>query len=491
LTLFLLSSLILNSCGGSADTTDTTASSEPIETTTAADPAKVCDLPAKDWGGEEFHVLGYENTQHAQFSNFEIWVESENGEVVNDAIYRRNTAVEDRYNVKIVQTLIPGTDVVSSTLTDMRSLALSGDDLYDLAFCGVSTIGSAAREALFYDLNTMEYLDFSKEWWNPEVNNRLEVQGRLFFTNSDFSLRDKNRAYILAFNKSLMEEYKLPDCFEAVHNGTWTLDMMRENCMAVANDVNGDGQVDYYDMFGLVLDSTNSYSALAISAGVETLANKDGSYELVINDEHTVNVIDKVLSILSEDRVSSACNDWEGETLPFDSIWSFSGKVFNEGRALYTITFPHGLAGLSANCTDDYGIIPFPKYDEAQKDYTSLVNNYAMLMGIPASTSTPEFSAFMLEALSAESYTTSLPAYIEVSCKTKYTYDEDSAAMLDLIFDNLYYDTAIIYNISGVNTILNDVLKTKKNGFASKYASVEKRALTGLEKLVEDILAVE
>ena len=165
--------------------------------------------------------------------------------------------------------------------------------------------------------------------------------------------------------------------------------------------------------------------------------------------------------------------------------------VFYEGRALFSVTFPHSLSGLSANSVDDYGILPFPKYDESQENYTSLVNSYAMLMGIPATTTTPEFSAFMLEALSAEAHTTSLPAYLEISCKTKYTYDEDSANMLDLIFSNLYYDTALIYNISGVNTIINDVLKSKTNNFASMYAAIEGSALANLEKLVEDITAVE
>ncbi|MBQ2707524.1 MAG: hypothetical protein IJF67_04610, partial [Clostridia bacterium] len=145
---------------------------------------------------------------------------------------------------------------------------------------------------------------------------------------------------------------------------------------------------------------------------------------------------------------------------------------------------------LSANCVDDYGILPFPKYDEAQENYINLADRFAMLVGIPSTTPTPEFSAFMLEALSAEARTTSLPAYIDVSCKTKYTYDENSAEMLDLIFGNLYYETALIYGISGLKTIVYDAMKAKANNFASSYASIESSAKADLDKLVEDILAV-
>ena len=493
LTLLLLCAIILNSCGGSTATTDTTAAdTTAAETTVPIDPATVSDLPDMDWGGEEFHIMGFENTTNTQFSTFEVWVESENGEVVNDAIYRRNVAVEERYNVKIRETKVSTANNNNASINEMRQLALAGDDIYDLSYVGSEIIGTAAREGLFYDLNEQDYLDFTKAWWNPEVNERLEVAGRLFFTNSDFTLRDKNRAYVLAFNKHLVEEYKLDNYFDAVRDGKWTLDMMKKGCVAVANDLNGNGEVNYDDTFGIVMDSFNGGWALATGCGVRTLANKDNSYEIVINNEHTVDVIDKVLSITAVDHLGSACDEWNGKDIPetWSSYWSFSSQTFYQGRALFATVFPHSLVHLSANCVDDYGILPFPKYDEAQENYINLADRYAMLVGIPSTTPTPEFSAFMLEALSAEARTTSLPAYIEVSCKTKYTYDENSAEMLDIIFGNLYYETALIYSISGLKTIVYDAMKAKANNFASSYASIESSAKADLDKLVEDILAV-
>ena len=114
-----------------------------------------------------------------------------------------------------------------------------------------------------------------------------------------------------------------------------------------------------------------------------------------------------------------------------------------------------------------------------------------MLFGIPSTTPTPDFSGFMLEALSYQASTTSLPAYVEISCKTKYTYDNDSAEMLNLIFDNIVYEPAEIFGISGVQTILFDVISTGKNTFASQYAKVEEMALTDLEQMMDDIEAVE
>ena len=107
LTLLLAASMAasLVSCGGDTVTsTDTTAASDvSADTTEAVDPSKVCDLPDMDWKGEEFHVLGYAHPVNTQFSTFEVWVESENGEVLNDAIFKRNMAVSDAMGVEIKQ----------------------------------------------------------------------------------------------------------------------------------------------------------------------------------------------------------------------------------------------------------------------------------------------------------------------------------------------------------------------------------------------------
>ncbi len=493
-SLLLLAAMLtsLTACGGE-ETAETTAPDQTDSITTeAVDPTGVCELPDTDWEGREFRVLGYENTANPQFSNFEIWTKEEDGDVVNDAVFRRNTAVEDRYNVKIAQYMDSSdADQARSTIGHMRAMAMAGEELYDLAFCSIRSIGTAAREGLFYDLNDVEYIDFSKNWWNQNVNDTLTVNGRLFFTNSDFSLRDKNRVYLMLFNKELVNQHDLGNYYDMVRDGTWTIDKMAEGCKAVSGDTNGDGQLDYYDTFGFVMDSYNGGVALAVGGGVRIMQHQDGDIVLTANDEHTVNVIDKVMTITAAERVGSSCQDWKGKVLPISSHWLFSSNVFKEGRALFVSSFAHSLKTYSAESANDYGILPYPKYDEAQEGYHIYADSFGMLFGIPSTTPTPDFSGFMLEALSYQASTTSLPAYVEISCKTKYTYDNDSAEMLNLIFDNIVYEPAEIFGISGVQTILFDVISTGKNTFASQYAKVEEMALTDLEQMMEDIEAVE
>jgi hypothetical protein len=97
----------------------------------------------------------------------------------------------------------------------------------------------------------------------------------------------------------------------------------------------------------------------------------------------------------------------------------------------------------------------------------------------------------MLEALSAESSYTTLPAYYEVSCKTKYTYDKESAEMLDIIFNGITYDLGAIYDWGQINTLLKDTIpKKKENIFSSEYAKLEPKALSAMQKTIDEFLAV-
>jgi len=99
--------LIACASDGSNSSDITTADVESAETTEAAETAEerlYPDLPETDWNGEEFHVLG-RTSDRWQFVSFEIFSEGENGETVNDAVFRRNRDIEEKYNAVVTQDL--------------------------------------------------------------------------------------------------------------------------------------------------------------------------------------------------------------------------------------------------------------------------------------------------------------------------------------------------------------------------------------------------
>ena len=126
----------------------------------------------------------------------------------------------------------------------------------------------------------------------------------------------------------------------------------------------------------------------------------------------------------------------------------------------------------------DYGIIPYPKYDEAQSRYYTMSDGAHGCMLIPITVQNIEWSSMLTEALNAETYKQVVPAYFDTSLKVKLTRDAESAAMLDLLMEARVFDFGYMYN-TGIAFIVQDMVSTNKNNtesaFNSKYKSAEKK----------------
>ena len=82
---------------GSGEAPETT----PVSTDTAdADTEPAYALPEADWDGHNFHILVHGNSESGWDKN-DFHAEELTGELLNDAVFERNAAVEERYNVDI------------------------------------------------------------------------------------------------------------------------------------------------------------------------------------------------------------------------------------------------------------------------------------------------------------------------------------------------------------------------------------------------------
>lgn len=440
------------------------------------------NVPDTDWDGRVLRVLGRVNTTYDQFTNFEIYAETEDGEIVNDAVFRRNADIQEKYNVTISQTLV---DDTASTLSKFVN---AGDDMYDFAFIRFEHIAPLAQNGFLYNLNTLDYIDFSKPWWNENVNRCFSMVNKLYYTTSDFTLMDKNRTFITLYNRDLGEMYDMINPYDLIKDNKWTIDKMHEMCAAVAGDVNGDGVMDNLDRYGACVEYYSFY-VMAVGAG-NTIASKDANDLPIIhmNNDHMIASIDKIMSLLCDKSITIFVDDFLSKE---PAGWDMGPKMFNENRALFAQMFPHSLKTMSSITETNYGVITNPKFDEKQDTYRTTAVQ-AMVVAIPVSCSEPNFPAFMLEVLSAYSRYTTLPAFYEVACKIKYTYDVESAEMLDLTFSDIVYDIGSLYNWGGLAAILQvEIPSSKQNNFVSLYAAKESKALADLQKTTDAFLALE
>ena len=91
------------------------------------------------------------------------------------------------------------------------------------------------------------------------------------------------------------------------------------------------------------------------------------------------------------------------------------------------------------NMQTDFGILPYPKYDESQKEYYSRIEGCEM-SGIPNTITDKARTSAVIEALASISATTVEPAYYDIVLKSQAARDNDSSEMLDIIFANRVFD---------------------------------------------------
>jgi hypothetical protein len=135
---------------------------------------------------------------------------------------------------------------------------------------------------------------------------------------------------------------------------------------------------------------------------------------------------------------------------------------------------------------DDYGILPYPKFDENQQKYmTGAMDNYSVL-GVPVTAQDLDMISIITEAMNAESYKSLFPVYYEQALQNKFARDTESIEMIDLLMSGRNFDFCTLFsaNITGMPWLFRGLVASKRTDFASQYAQSEKGALAGLEKVL-------
>ena len=158
----------------------------------------------------------------------EFYVEEQNGEIVNDAVFARNLAVEERLGISLEYHLEPGAyDQRNDWVRVLSTSITAGDGAYDISG-GYSMAGaSLASKGMCVPLNGLDYLDFTKPWWPASLLDEATCGGKLYFCSGDISTYMIYYLYGVYFNQDLLAEYEeLENPYDLVQSGTWTLDKM-------------------------------------------------------------------------------------------------------------------------------------------------------------------------------------------------------------------------------------------------------------------------
>ena len=474
---FILAALMLSAsaCGGADTPADTTAA--PDGTTSAADTERpFYNVDGKNYEGYEFRIWNVDSEKENKWTGIpdDIDTETESGDVLNDAIYRRNLAVEEALNIKIV-----GTKMTNSKLsTGIQQSIMAGTDEVDAVFPLLRFVSTYVSNGWLVDMHTVDSFDFSGPWWNAEAMESLEIGGRLYAAVSDITHYDKLSANVTFVNSQVVEDYSIGDLPAMVRNGEWTLDAMLKMGEAVSADVDQNGVRDKADAYGI--SSQNDAVYVLLNSGGMRICDrdKDGNVVFSLTEERSVEALQRIYALITDKSQFFNRQDNSPCTIE-DAV-----EMFTQNRVLFMLRPVQSLF-LMRNMQSDFTILPIPKLTAEQDGYHSAVNHWAgNFLCMPLSVKDVERSAVVLSLMACESHYGVTESLYETVLGSKLIRDESSAEMLDIVYDNLFFDTGLIWDFGGIATTL---LKNRDTNVASLLAANKSKVDAAIAALHESL----
>ena len=382
-------------------------------------------LGEMDFGGETFGILASDVSG--------VYAEELIGEIVNDAIYNRNLAIEQRFNLKF---RMDSSDTMGFFPTVASQLLLSGDTTYTLfsdtatGFCDCLTTGA------FLDMRTLPYCDFSQVYWNQFALEGTSIKGKNYFMPTDFSHKSITSAQIVYFSQKIVSENDLENPYNLVDDNNWTLDTYISMIRSVGRDLNGDGQMDSNDQYGVLARSGRRFATflqLLFGSGLHyTTTDSEGARVIDLDSEKAQLLVDKLSPVYHDSTVTIDYDQYRNET-GYDP-----DTFFMEDKALFLHDSIDALMTIR-EMESDFGVLPNPKYDASQESYYHKASPFSQVFAV-GNNANVERAGAVLEYASWLSHYTVMPAYYEVTIKQKRTRDEKALEMLDIIHDSIYFD---------------------------------------------------
>ena len=430
-------------------------------------------LDGLDFGGRKFSIYaaGYE------MGRLEFEAEEETGAPINDAVYKRNLAVEERLGVEL-NIVFAGTgsgDVGGMAQRNVQA----GDHVYDLYVGHAMRMGETALNNIYMDIYELGYIDFSKPWWPREAIKNMSYKDHAFHVVGEVNITYLFAAYCVFFNKAIAQDFGVPDLYQIALDGKWTLDKKNELARDVTKDLTGaGGALTENDQVGLTTTTGFAAASYMYGFGVTTcVMDNEGMPHMnmhpLMND-----IVEKVYRLYYENPGVRAVGY-------LDEAWT-SGDSLRLGNTFMMTHYLYAAIRLR-DFETDFGILPLPKFDENQSQYYSISDGFHTSQAVPITLASEDFGfvGAVIESLNAESYKTVVPAYYDIALKMQGTRDKESEQVLEMIRDGRLVDFDLMYDgWAGFGFSLSELMVQRSQNFTSFYERRERQAQASLDKVI-------
>ena len=408
------------------------------------------------------------------------------GNVVNDAVARRNDLIAEKYGIKIEVTAL---GYPSRPGEEIAQYVTSGLDEYQIVADSVDRMLPNATNNLYWSLEKDLILESS--WWDQNAIQNLSITDKTYFVAGDALITDDDHTYLILYNKDMYADEgalsgKYGNIYDFVNDGKWTYDAMYEMAKAISRpDDNGQWGTTG-GTYGLLGEGYGTGILVSGSGITSVEKTADGGLQLMVDSQRSVNAFDKVFDMMTDTAATIRVEQFGNEG------WGLISNMFIEGKGLFYCATTQSITSIKNNTAEtkvNFGVLPIPKYDEEQDNYYNGINVYqSSVLGVPV-TNQKNFDAtiYLMEALGYYSKNTPggssvTDAYYEITLKLQGMDTSEDELMLDLVFNNRLYDIGAIYNWGGsLLGIYSAVMRSGSNTLISSFESIKSGAQAAME----------
>lgn len=415
-------------CGGpkSDGSEQTSASSdtvaEVVPTDTETEAPKVHPTIEKKNYNDDFFLHVFERPEL-------LWVEESKNDVFTEALYTRQQRLYDYLGVEM-------TAVQTGDLTtygnDFKNAVKNKDGSVDVLVCSAYvSIASFILEGYLNDYGKYDQIDLSADYWKTDYMEEVMLGDRIYLGYSDFNIFC---THVISYNKDMLDQYSDAldeSIYDTVRGYRWTIDKMISLANLVYIDQTSDGKTED-DIFGITGRQWIPFIGFLHACDIPLVAqDESGMYKVAVynelNKEKTTTLVTKLHELSKSNSAWFRYKIDETTDIPLTA-----------GRSLMSIVGTPSIVNY-LDYDINFGILPYPMYDEAQKDVGYRSYNYDGFITFPSYMRNPDMSVETIEILSFLSDPVQT-AYYEKQLGKQAADAPDDSEMLLIVWDGICTD---------------------------------------------------
>ena len=408
------------------------------------------------------------------------YAEKSESDVMTEALYNRQQKLLNYIGVELIGVQTGNLHTYGEAFTTaVKNKDGSVDVMIASAYVGVSGF---VVDGYLSRYNDMPQINLEADYWNYDYMQNLMIDDNIYLGYSDFMIFN---TYCLSFNKTMMKNYENSldeSVYESVKGYRWTLDKMISLAKLVSTDKTGDGKTED-DTFGITGRQWIPFIGFMHASDINLVEqNEKGEFVVAVytekNKAKTATLVDKLHELSTSKYAYFRYREEDTTEI-----------ALNTGRTLMYIQSTNDLKdNLSYNI--DFGVLPYPMYDENQKNVGYRSFNYDGYITFPAYMRNAEMSGDTVELLSFMSEPVQV-AYYEKLLGKKVAEVPEDREMLQIIWKGIQSDFGLAYAFicGGMDTnlyMLPSVTHANTNSSLASYvAGYERTTNTAIRQWIK------